>query len=521
MRKLSTKAKLIALAAASTLVLSACSGGGSTNTADTATDKQSGATAITAAVGYKTDNYHPSTTSSALALGSNWHVVEGLYELEKGTFKPFRALAADDEPTKVSDTEYTVKLRDGAKFSDGTAVTAADVVASFKRTNAEGNLYVSMLSFIEDVTEVDTNTVSIKLKYPFSLLKERLSLIKIVPAAASDEDLTSMPVGSGPWKYDSITETGLKFSPNEHYNGTMPATAKTMEWQILMDDTARVTALQEGTVQVAENIPADAVETAERNGATVTSVQGFGLPFLMFNTSKAPFDKKEVRQAFHYAINTEQLIENALSGKAEPATSFLPENHPNYNKAATVYDHNPEKAKQLLAEAGVSDLSVTLLTTDHGWITAMAPQIQNDLQAVGINVTIQSEASSSLYANYADAEAASYDLALAPGDPSVFGNDPALLMNWWYGNNVWTQKRSYWGTSPEFAQLQTILEASVKAEGEEQQKLWNQAFDLVATEVPLYPLLHRQVSTGFYADQLDGYTPIGTTGLNFVGVSLK
>ena len=124
-----------------------------------------------------------------------------------------------------------------------------------------------------------------------------------------------------------------------------------------------------------------------------------------------------------------------MSGQAEPATSFLPKNFPNYHKAKNVYTKNVDKAKELLKEAGVSTpMNFTLYTTDHTWITQLAPQIKNDLAEIGMNVNIQSMKSSALYPSITDKDNADYDIVLAPGDPSVFGNDPDLLMNWWYGD---------------------------------------------------------------------------------------
>ena len=527
MRSMNRWAKVTAVAAAAALALSACGGDtkddettkAGTDTTTTAEEPTKGGK-ITAAVAYETTNFHPSTTSSALALGGNWHVVEGLYELNMNTFEPFAALAAGD-PKEVSPTEYEITLREGAKFSDGTAVTSADLVKSFDRTLAEGNLYVSMLSFIDKYEALGENGIKVTLKYPFSLVKERLSLIKIVKADATDEELTAKPVGTGPWVYGTIDEQKIIFTPNANYNGPFPATAEEMEWSIIKDDTARTTAMQEGTINVMESVPADVESQLTGAGVTVDTVQGFNLPFLMFNTTKAPFDNPKVRQAFFYAIDTDKLINNAMSGKAEKVTSFLPKGHPNYNEASTVFTYDPEKAKALLAEAGVTDLSITLNSTGHPWISALSPQIKNDLEAVGIKTEIKEEASSSLYSNVADIDVRSFDVVLAPGDPSVFGQDPDLLMNWWYGDNIWTQKRTGWGTSPKFAELQTLLSEAVQASGDAQQEKWNAAFDLLSEEVPLYPLFHRQVATGYQADKLANYKPTGTTGLNFIGVSAK
>ncbi|MDO4791335.1 MAG: ABC transporter substrate-binding protein [Buchananella hordeovulneris] len=488
----------------------------------TAGSEGSGATGnpegtISAAVAYETKNFNPISSGSALANGANLHVMEGLYNLDMKTFEVYDGLAAG-EPVKVSDTVYEVTLRDGAKFSDGTDVKADDVVESYKRNVAEGALYAPMLSPIASIEKKDDKTVTVTLAYPTALFKSRLTLVKVVPAAKSEDELKAMPVGTGPWKYESIDEKMVVFVPNEHYNGSHPAKAAKMEFHIIKDDTARTTAMQEGTVQVMENVPADVVPLLEGAGATVEAVQGFNQPFMMFNVAQKPFDDARVRQAFLYAVDVEKLIANNMGGTATAATSFLPEGHPNYNQAKNVFKYDPEKAKALLADAGVKDLKITLATTDHPWIKALAPQIQNDLKAVGVEAEIKSLASSALYDDI-DGEARTLnDVFIAPGDPSTFGQDPDLLINWWYGDNKWTQVRNHWKDTPGFAKLHEILGRAMRAEGAEQQAAWNEAFDLISDEVPLYPLFHRKVLTAYKADELIGFSPISTTGLSFIDV---
>lgn len=520
MKRLSRRfATAAACLVSASLLLSGCGTKTTTSDGDAQSDAASTDGTITAAVAYENDNFNPIGASSALVMGANWHVMEGLYELDMTTFEPYKALAAEDEPTKISDTQYEITLRDGAVYSDGTAVVADDIVNSFNK-NVDGGLYASMLSFIDSMEAKDDTTVTINLKYPFGLLKERLSLVKAFPASATDDDLIH-PIGSGPYKYESITQSAIEFVRNDAYNGDKPAGAAKMHWDIIKDDTARATAIQSGDVQVMESVPSTLKATVESGGATVESVQGFGLPFLMFNTKKAPFDNPKVRQAFFYAIDVDKLVDNAMAGEAEAATSFLPKNHANYHEASTVYTYDPEKAKSLLAEAGVTDLSITLLSTDHTWIQGLTPQVKNDLEAVGISTEIRAEASSSLYANNTDTDNPDFDVVLAPGDPTVFGSDPDLLLNWWYGDNSWTQKRTQWKDSEGYTQLHEFMDEAVTSEGSAQQEAWNKAFDLLSEEVPLYPLFHRQVSTASYSDQLEGFQPISTTGLYFIGVSSK
>ena len=478
---------------------------------------------LTGACAYSSTNVNPVGNSSALMLAATWHVFEGLYDLDLHTYKTYNALAAD-KPTKVSDTEYEVALRDGAKFSDGSDVTAADVKNAFDKNMADAT-YGAFLEFISSVEAKDDKTVTIKLKYPFeSLLEARLSVVKVFPASLSDDQLKTKPIGSGPWAYDTINGDdggAIEFVPNENYNGQYPATADKMHWDVLLDDTSRTTHLQEGTVEVMENVPDANADQLTAAGATVDYIQGFSLPFLMFNTVKKPFDDYRVRQAFFYAIDIDKLITNAMNGHASAVTSFLPKNHANYHEAATVYTYDPEKAKKLLEEAGATGTSFELMVNNN-WVKNLSAQIKNDLDAVGLNCTINETKIDWAKLAPSDSELP-YDVMLTPGDPTCFGNDPDLLMSWWYGDNVWTQGRTCWqkATDGKWKELADLMQQAREADASKQQELWNKCFDILAEQVPLYPLFHRELATGYQPDKIAGFEPIATTGLVFLGASNK
>ena len=476
---------------------------------------------ITATCAYQSTNYSPIGCSSALMLGATWHVFEGLYEIDVHDYSTYAALAAGD-PTKVSDTEYEVTLRDGAKFSDGTDVTAADVKNAFELNMADGT-YGAFLDFIDSVEAKDDKTITFKLKYAFeSLLKSRLAVVKVFPASITPDDLAKAPVGSGPWMYTDIQgEDGghIDFEPNPNYNGPKPAAASAMHWNVQLDGTARSTAIMDQTAMVMEAVPDANAESLQGYGATVDYVPGFSLPFLMFNTKKAPFDDKRVRQAFFYAIDVDKLINNIMSGHAHAVKSFLPESFANFHEASTVYTYDPDKAKSLLKEAGHDSIDVTLLCNNN-WVADLSAQIKNDLDAVGINTTLQTEAIQ--WAQLAPSDdILPYDVMLTPGDPSCFGADPDLLMTWWYGDNVWTQGRSCWKGTDEWTKLQDLLQQARTATGDDQQNTWNQCFDLLSEEVPLYPLFHRDLATAYLPDKIDGFKPIATTGLVFLDCKVK
>lgn len=488
---------------------------------------QSGATdpdaAILAAIAYGlSGTFDPLNASGAVTLAVNWHLFEGLVDLHPVTREPYAALAAE-MPTSDDGLTYTIKLREGAVFHNGLPVTADDVVFSFTRVldPDSKSLFRSFVSFVDSVEAVSEDTVKITTNYPFSLFNERLGSVKIVPRATVEADADgfgTLPIGSGPYKLISaVPEAQIVFERNDAYNGPQPALAKDMIWSLIGDATARVNALTSGTVMAIEDVPyIDAASVAAV--ATVEKAQSFGLLFAMFNTAAKPFDDLRVRQAFFYALDMDKIIGTGMLDNAAPATCFLPKTHPNYHEASTVYTYDPDKAKALLADAGVPQLDITLMSTDHGWVKDLAPIIKESLDAVGFNTTLDIGQSGG---QYSKVDAGEMQVMIAPGDPSVFGNDPDILMQWWYGDNIWPTKRYNWSESAEYKQLTDLLNTALRETGDAQQATWNQAFDLLSEQVPLYPLLHRQLSTAWDDEQLEGFAPVPTTGLSFLGVGVK
>ena len=487
---------------------------------------QSGvARTLTAAVAYEGSDPNPIGTSSGVFLAAGWHVFEGLYELNMHTYRAECGLAAD-APVQIDDLEYEVALRDDTVFSDGSPLTSADVVNAFER-NGESDLYGAFLSFITAVSAPDERTVRFKLNAPMgSVLQERLALVRVFPASLTDDELASKPIGSGPWCYETINAADggrISFTANHRYTGPWPATCERMEWSVLLDDTRRTDELIDKDVMVMEAAPVVRAEALADAGATVEWVPGFNLPFLMFNCEKPPFDDVRVRQALLYAIDVDSLIGTYMAGHARAATSLLPDYFRHYHRAATVYSYDPEKARKLLAEAGVDELALTLRANDN-WVSTLAPAIAEDWKAVGVTAEVVLLDTTALFADLStEPEPGTllpFDVVLSPGDPSCFGNDADLIISWWYGDNVWTRARSRWATTPAFAEMAELLaEARSKTSEDEQQPLWNQCFDIIAAEVPLYPLFHRETATAWWTAQLDDYDPISATGLNFLGTT--
>ncbi|MCS4489997.1 ABC transporter substrate-binding protein [Corynebacterium sp. ES2794-CONJ1] len=482
---------------------------------------------ITAGISYElgTNGYDPMTTTSALTIAANWHTLEGLYEITPTPDRTVYAALADGDPKVSEDGKSAeVTLRDGAVFHNGEPVTTEDVVFSFERVLDESNnsLYASFIPFIEKVEAKDATTVMFTMKYPFTLVKERLSVVKIVPKASVEADSAAFdanPVGTGPWKMtdNGAASSQVVFTKFEDYTGPKPAKAAKMTWKILPDAATRTNAMESKSVMAIDSVPYLSL-TQVQASSSVESVQGFGLLFIMFNNGEnsAMKDLKN-RRGVLYAIDIDKVIQTGMANQASPAKSFVQENHAAYKEASMVYSLDAAKATEHFAETGLK--SVRMLVTNHDWVKGCTPIIKESLEAAGISVEFTELKSSDLYTQIASDD--TWDIVIAPGDPSVFGADADLLMRWWYAGDTWTDGRMHWKGTDSYNKVQELLEKASQSSGDEQMDLWHQTFDLLSEEVPLYPLFHRKSPSAWNDDALDGFEPISLTGLSFVDVGLK
>ena len=507
------------MAAGFAAALAACGGSSGGSGASGAESANPDGT-ITAGISYElgTSGYDPMTTTSGLTVAANWHTLEGLTELDAVSREAYAALGKD-LPMKVDDTTYEVALRDGAKFSDGSDVTVEDVVFSFERVldPANNSLYSQFLTFLESVTAKDDTTVTIKTKHPYSLVAERLSTVKIVPKAVVEADPKAFdmnPIGSGPYKMtdNSAASQTVVFERNDNYNGSHPALAKKMTWQVLPDDTTRTNAITSSTVQAIDTVPATNL-SAMTDPVVVSADKGFSLVFVMFNHQGAFADVK-ARQAIMYALDYEKICTTGMGTLATAATCFVQEEHPAYKKASTVYSYDADKAKSLLAEAGIT--SIETIATDHGFFSGARPIIKENLEALGVSANFTEKKSKELYDYIKNGD--KWDIAIAPGDPSVFGNDADLLMRWWYSADLWANDRMHWKGTEAYTKLQAILDEAVQVEGDAQIAKWQEAFDLIVEYVPLSSIYHRTTPTAYNNQTLVSFRSVNYPGLSFVDV---
>jgi peptide/nickel transport system substrate-binding protein len=504
--------------------LSAC--GGPTSKSSSSSGATGGDATIEATLAFTlSSGFDPMNASSAVALCADAHVFEGLIDLDPITRKPYLALAKEQPRPSSDGLTWTATLRDNALFSDGSPVTADDVAWSFTRILDPSNnaVIAEFIPFIDTVSAKDAKTVEFKLKTPFSLFPQRIPVVKIVPksktgAAAAAKSFDTAPIGSGPFTVLSANATsGVLMGVNQHYKGPKPAKVKQIMLRTTPDNTARLNDLQGGQSQAIEAVPYLNVSTVG-SGEDVSKKDSFNCLFLMFNCSAPPFNDKRVRQALFYGIDTVKVIKTALQGYGTAATSYLDPGNADYQKAATVYTYDPSKAKSLLNAAGVSNLSFELVTTDTGFITDSAPVIIESWKGIGVHAKLNTNPSSAVYGTIVPSQ--SFRVLAASGDPSIFAPDADLMLRWFYYGKTWPVDRERW-TDAEAKHCAQLIDEAAQASGDKQKALWKQVFDLVADEVPLYPLFHTKSIDGWNDKRLTNFRGSPSTGLYFLGVSAK
>lgn len=334
------------------------------------------------------------------------NLYDGLVRYKDGSLEVEPSLA---ESWTISEdgTEYTFELRDGVKFHDGTSFEASDVVFNFDRMLDEDHPYHHTgpfpLSFffsaIEDVVAVDDDTVKFKLNAPYAPFLSNLAYptgLIVSPDAVKkhDKDFGRNPVGTGPFKFaEWESNAKVVVTANESYWEGKPALEAAV-FRPITDGNTRVAEMLSGGLDMMVEIPPDSVAKFNGDGYELAEQAGPHLWFLILNAKEGPFADKRVRQAVNYAIDKKTLVEDVLQGTAAIAAGPTPPAFSwAYNESLEPYPYNPEKAKELLKEAGFEKATLTFYVTEGGSgmldPVPMGTAIQADLAKVGLDVKIE------------------------------------------------------------------------------------------------------------------------------------
>ncbi len=292
---------------------------------------------------------------------------------------------------------YTFHLRPDAKFSNGSPLTASDVVYSIERSRAFTGGWGFLLTAVKTITAPDAHTVVISLSRPHAPLLADLAMYaySVVPASLVKSQGSSFfqhPVGSGPFMVTSFSpDSEVDLARNPYFYGTKPKIRK-VKVLIVPNDNTRVLMLQSKRADVIENPPGNLVSQIDKTpGLSVQLYPSTRVDFIQLDEHYKPFKSALVRQALNYAIDRNSIIQLAYQGHATPGASFMPYKMKFFDSAITPYPYDPRKAKQLLAQAGYPHGFNAFLITVSGDVAGQAEAIvlKSELAAVGINVSIQ------------------------------------------------------------------------------------------------------------------------------------
>ena len=340
-----------------------------------------------------TDPYDANDTLSQ-AMAKSFY--EGLYGFDKD-MKMIPVLAESYTVSKDG-LVYTVKLRRGVKFHDGTDFKADAVKANFDRvTNPDNKLKrYGLYNNIGKTEVVDDYTARITLKTPFSAFINQLahpSGVMISPAALTKygKDIAANPVGTGPFKFVEWKQTDyLKVAKNENYWQKGLPKVDTILWRPVIDSNARAAVMQTGEAHFTYPLPYEQAEALKtKPELQVIAAPSIILRYLSMNTQQKPFDNPKVRQAIAYAINKDAVAKIAFGGYATPADGVVPEGV-EYAVKLGVMPYDIAKAKQLLAEAGYPNGFETELWSgyNHSIAQKLTQVLQQQLQQIGIKSKI-------------------------------------------------------------------------------------------------------------------------------------
>lgn len=401
--------------------------------------------------------------AAAIAQITLINVFEGLTRIDE-TAAVLPGLAERWEVSADGRT-YTFFLRQGVLFSDGTDFESSDVRFTFERnaapdsTNARRSYFTQM----ERIETPDDHTVVITLAEPNALLLFNLAEnMSVIVAPETAETNATHPVGTGPFRFAQWSPgVSVTLERNPLYRDAESVALDEVVFKFIGDAAAQVTALQAGDIDYLPNVAA--VEQAAQIAADprFQLLEGTteGETILAINNARAPFDNVLVRRALSHAIDRAEIIEGAMFGFGTPIGSHFAPHHPAYVDLTGVYPHDQDRARQLLAEAGVDGLELTITLPPTTYAQRSGEIIAAQLAEIGITVTLEPvEWARWLESVYGEAN---YDLTIVshvePLDIGIYA-DPEYYFRY---NSV---------------EFQALLEAANRAaDPEEQYRHWEAA----------------------------------------------
>ncbi|MCG5441517.1 ABC transporter substrate-binding protein [Micromonospora sp. NIE79] len=496
--------------------------------ADPAAVKQGGKLVI--ALSAEPDALDPTLSRSLYSRYVFQAMCQKLYDVdEQAQVVPQLATAL---PTTSGDGRtVTIPLRPGVRFADGTAFDSAAVKATLQRhlTNAR-SARKSELGPIDGIDTPDAQTVVLRLKQPFApllgALADRAGMIMSAQALrAKGDDFASAPVCVGPFKFAKrVPQNSIEVVRDPNYYDASKVHLDGISWRILTDASIRAANLRSGDAQVADSVSTQDVASLRQDAAvSVLQSQSLGYQGLTINvgnvdgvgTAAKPINRPlaqnaKVRQAFEHAIDRKALVDAVFNGLHAAACSPIsPASTFSSPEAQSCPAHDPAKAKQLLAEAGVqTPYTVTMLASNTPDTLRLAQALQSMVKDGGFDLKINPVEYSSLLD---EQDRGNFELLQLGWSGRI---DPDANITNFVGTGASQNVAGY--SNP---QLDTLLtQARQAGDVEERRKLYGQAVTLLQQDDALI-YLYRQRNLTAVSKQIQGLQvyPDGVIRAAFAG----
>jgi peptide/nickel transport system substrate-binding protein len=418
----------------------------------------------------------------------------------------------------VSDKVWEVKLRQGVKFHNGEPFDANAVKFSFERIYRADfkSPQKGWFSTIERVEIVDPSTVRFHTKVPDPAMPARMTLMyQLAPkyvAQVGDVQANLKPVGTGPFKFvEWMKNERIVVEANDAHWSGKPAVRRAT-WRPIPELGSRIAALQTGQADLIVNVPPDQVQslTTNRNLRIEKTPSCRIISFGIAQIKGGPLADRRVRQALNHAVDLQAILDAVLLGNGKRINSWMPPNVWGYDASIPFYEHNPKKAKELLAAAGQTNLTLTIQAPNGRWAMDkdIAQAVAGQLTENGIKTNVKIVAEWGAFVRS----------ILDHKTEDIFMSGwclPSLDPDHWVTPNLKTGEPVSQYSNPEVDKLMEQARAEMSAEKRKQ--LYSQLLRLIREEAP-YIFGYQQMDI-YGVDNRLKWTPRGDESIRLTEIS--
>ena len=327
--------------------------------------------------------------------------------------------------------------------------------------------------------------------------------------------LETKPMGTGPFVFEKwVKGDSLSFKANKEYWKGTPSVDK-LVLRAITEAATRTIEIKSGNVDIALSILESDVASLEKNSnVKVIRSTGISNTWIGFNCAKAPFDNPKVRQAICYAVDKNAIVDAVYSGIGTVATGPIPPSVWGYASDTPQFEYNPQKAKQLLAEAGFgSGFSAEIKTSNSQVRVDIAEIVQQFLKDVGINLKVTTLENATYLNDIVDANVQMFILGW---ETTTLDADYGLYETYHSGMPTWSNTTGFYDSEVD----RILEEARVCLDTAERKELYRQAQSKIIEGAPCVFLWDKEnilVTTS----HVQGITMNGAGRLNLYGVTFK